>query len=327
LEEMYYTLKNKEPFDEHRYARNLSRLHVAENDYRQFSIKELIETIEHLDGTFPKHILQEIINSQDEAIPILIDILKKVLEGPDRYAQDESYFGHIYASYLLAQFRVKEAYPIFIAMLRLPDELPHQLFGDTICEAGSRILASICGGEVEPIKELITNTEADEFVRSAAVMSLAILVLHGVLPRKDVMEYYRMLLTIGVEDRNPIVIAEVVSSCNNLYPEEAMKEIQAVFENKWIEDNYIDYGFIEETLTAGKDNVLERYKHDSHHQFIDDTIEELHWWACFQEESFAKEEYVEDIYDDNQPIKEFKTGRNDPCPCGSGKKYKKCCGK
>lgn len=22
-----------------------------------------------------------------------------------------------------------------------------------------------------------------------------------------------------------------------------------------------------------------------------------------------------------------KTGRNDPCPCGSGKKYKACCGK
>jgi len=24
---------------------------------------------------------------------------------------------------------------------------------------------------------------------------------------------------------------------------------------------------------------------------------------------------------------EDKTGRNDPCPCGSGKKYKKCCGR
>lgn len=23
---------------------------------------------------------------------------------------------------------------------------------------------------------------------------------------------------------------------------------------------------------------------------------------------------------------EIKIGRNDPCPCGSGKKYKKCCG-
>ncbi|QHE54378.1 hypothetical protein GS400_17235 [Pontibacillus sp. HMF3514] len=28
-----------------------------------------------------------------------------------------------------------------------------------------------------------------------------------------------------------------------------------------------------------------------------------------------------------QPIKSTKVGRNDPCPCGSEKKYKKCCGK
>jgi len=25
-------------------------------------------------------------------------------------------------------------------------------------------------------------------------------------------------------------------------------------------------------------------------------------------------------------IAEVKVGRNEPCPCGSGKKYKKCCG-
>ncbi len=27
-----------------------------------------------------------------------------------------------------------------------------------------------------------------------------------------------------------------------------------------------------------------------------------------------------------QVVKEKEPGRNDPCPCGSGKKYKKCCG-
>lgn len=26
-------------------------------------------------------------------------------------------------------------------------------------------------------------------------------------------------------------------------------------------------------------------------------------------------------------VKKEKIGRNEPCPCGSGKKYKKCCGK
>ncbi|MPM47121.1 Protein translocase subunit SecA [bioreactor metagenome] len=37
--------------------------------------------------------------------------------------------------------------------------------------------------------------------------------------------------------------------------------------------------------------------------------------------------------DDSEPVKKKpakaaagKVGRNDPCPCGSGKKYKKCCG-
>lgn len=34
-----------------------------------------------------------------------------------------------------------------------------------------------------------------------------------------------------------------------------------------------------------------------------------------------------DINPKAQPVRVEKVGRNDPCPCGSGKKYKKCCGK
>ena len=33
------------------------------------------------------------------------------------------------------------------------------------------------------------------------------------------------------------------------------------------------------------------------------------------------------IQEVNSMPKKQKIGRNDPCPCGSGKKYKKCCGK
>lgn len=32
-------------------------------------------------------------------------------------------------------------------------------------------------------------------------------------------------------------------------------------------------------------------------------------------------------YYDEGTLYEAKVGRNDPCPCGSGKKYKKCCGR
>jgi hypothetical protein len=39
---------------------------------------------------------------------------------------------------------------------------------------------------------------------------------------------------------------------------------------------------------------------------------------------FTDDEPSEDL--DVQPATGEKTGRNDPCPCGSGKKFKKCCG-
>jgi len=35
---------------------------------------------------------------------------------------------------------------------------------------------------------------------------------------------------------------------------------------------------------------------------------------------------LEKALDPPVPIQSEKFGRNNPCPCGSGKKYKKCCG-
>ena len=30
---------------------------------------------------------------------------------------------------------------------------------------------------------------------------------------------------------------------------------------------------------------------------------------------------------ETKEVRVLKVGRNEPCPCGSGKKYKKCCGR
>ena len=49
------------------------------------------------------------------------------------------------------------------------------------------------------------------------------------------------------------------------------------------------------------------------------------WDAIFSEE---KRKEIAKNYKDSKTVRnENKVGRNDPCPCGSGKKYKKCCGK
>ena len=48
------------------------------------------------------------------------------------------------------------------------------------------------------------------------------------------------------------------------------------------------------------------------------------WDAILTEEKRA--EITKAFKKSKTVVKEVRIGRNDPCPCGSGKKYKKCCG-
>jgi len=74
-------------------------------------------------------------------------------------------------------------------------------------------------------------------------------------------------------------------------------------------------------------NNIDHHKKDEWKAFLDEQNdpekeEQMHRdiLAKFEEFKQQKEEVT-------QPVKSEKVGRNEPCPCGSGKKYKKCCGK
>ena len=65
--------------------------------------------------------------------------------------------------------------------------------------------------------------------------------------------------------------------------------------------------------------------------FIDGSLEEMQ--KVRDESAQALPYAIKGIYDfwkalrqpANQPTRK-KVGRNEPCPCGSGRKYKRCCG-
>ena len=57
-----------------------------------------------------------------------------------------------------------------------------------------------------------------------------------------------------------------------------------------------------------------------------DWLYELPQWESIYDEETRKRLYREQKQS-GTIRKEKKIGRNDPCPCGSGKKYKKCCGR
>jgi len=60
------------------------------------------------------------------------------------------------------------------------------------------------------------------------------------------------------------------------------------------------------------------------------------WEIGNSQKEFNEESYIKSLEklpempwkeeENKSTVKEHKIGRNDPCTCGSGKKYKKCCG-
>ena len=76
----------------------------------------------------------------------------------------------------------------------------------------------------------------------------------------------------------------------------------------------------------GQQDPLVEYKKEGHRMFrqLLDNVDNLIASAVFQAGIKKQEEKPAYVVSQN---KKAEVGRNDPCPCGSGKKYKKCCGK
>ncbi|BAI79558.1 preprotein translocase, subunit A [Deferribacter desulfuricans SSM1] len=124
-----------------------------------------------------------------------------------------------------------------------------------------------------------------------------------------------------------------------------------ILDNRW-KEHLLNMDYLRDSVGLrgyGQKDPLIEYKRESYNLFMDmmnrisfefveflshvqvERDEEL---ELKQEEKNIKEER-RDIFSDEQPKEEKKkpikratpkVGRNDPCPCGSGKKYKKCCG-
>ena len=61
-------------------------------------------------------------------------------------SKGESYIRHVYAMYLLAQFREAAAYPLLVDFVATPGEIVMELAGDVVTEDLGRMLASLSHG-------------------------------------------------------------------------------------------------------------------------------------------------------------------------------------
>lgn len=300
------------------------------------SLPDFLKPLEKLTRPFPSAAVVRAIERREESTPHLLRTLERVQQAPQEVAGD--YMLHLYALHLLAQFRETRAYRPIVGLSRYPQI--ESLFGDTITESLGGVIASVCDGDEQPIRELIEDANADEFARGAGITALAARVLAGQAPREKLSHYFSELFASRLEREPSYVWDALVCACVDLRMKEQLEAIRQAYREGFADP------FVQPLAEAGKEiasaPVAPGGSYAENYALIDDTIAEMSGWCCFEPRSAdAANEFGEELEDKDKllhgpspvhvpaiPLRrpEPRVGRNEPCACGSGRKYKKCCG-
>ena len=127
-----------------------------------------------------------------------------------------------------------------------------------------------------------------------------------------------------------------------------MRELERVIMLRVVDEYWMDHIDAMQDLRQGirlrayaQSNPVDAYKQESLHMFEEmiaaiqeETVRRLYSVRLQKNEEVKRERVATGITEGRgdgtvkkQPRRVQKIGRNDPCPCGSGKKYKHCCGR
>jgi len=298
------------------------------------TVPEILQELEPYTGKFPMKALRAAIDQREAITPELLRVVEAIAANPTEYAERDDYMLPVFALYLLAQFREKRAFLAVVKMFSAPGETSHKLVGDTVTEGLKQIFASVYDGNPAHLHGLIENEEANEYVRDAAINSILVLEHTGQMPRTEVVEYFRSLFHGRLQRDHSSAWNSLVCAVADLPAPELLEEVRQAYGEGLIDETVADLEGVERDLAAPDSRRREQ------HTLITDAIGEMESWACFHpEDSRPQRSPAVEVpvlppsstpvsYETPKPlVRGLKIGRNDPCPCGSGKKFKKCCGK
>ena len=129
--------------------------------------------------------------------------------------------------------------------------------------------------------------------------------------------YFRELISEKLEREENFVWSSVACLTADLDASELVPLLRQPYDDEWIDPFAIEWDEIENPANFSTLTPFEDFR--ERHPPITDVASETRWWGGYART--APEPPPKPAVADAKP------GRNDQCPCGSGKKYKKCCGK
>jgi hypothetical protein len=304
----------------------------------------IIAGLDDASEKYPREAIAAARRHRDAVIPRLIAAIDRDV---DQVIDKGEVTGHagFYAVYLLAEFRATEALPSILRSLACDDDQLWILFSDGLTEDFQYLLADLVD-DIAVADRLIADPSLYWTIRSLGMSLYSQFVFLGKLSRSQAVERLRTHLRNVMAQQDWETTTWLIGELVDLAATEALDEIREAYRLNLVDETVIgDFTDVEADLSPPTfAKTLQQIAEKRQKNLVDGIAD----WAWYTEKSSrplpiphcsprTDEDYddfgelVLPKFDNPAPVGTIRnvdrpTGRNDPCPCGSGRKFKKCCG-
>src|SRR3954466_12959584 len=279
-------------------------------------VETAIQAFVSAGNDLPREAMQGTLDHWDTVAPELLGTLERYTSGAD--GSDETASAVFFILHLAGEKQDRRVFPL-LCRLALDGEALEAVLGDGVTTTLTQILISTYDGDLDALKGVIEAAEADEDVRAAALAVLTTLTATGRIAREETEAYVLEAVSGAVRQAfgrgltDPMVMGDIRTDLGRTL---ANPELSG-----W------------STSDAAKRDQ-ERHaigRQDAHRTFPDtpqSSVAPLK--ECVKQLAAERARLCAENARLRAEIAALQAnpkavGRNDPCPCGSGKKFKKCC--
>jgi hypothetical protein len=266
----------------------------------------------------------------EEAEPALLAALEKASRGETLSEPDWRLFFR--GLHVLGGSRRPRAFAPLMRMLRRPTDEIDALIGDVATETLPRIVAGVFDGDAASLLSAIEDIGIDEFVRGSLLGAATFLAWDGRIDRADMTAFLQRFFDRPCAEPGDHCWVAWVEAVALLDEHALVEKAREAFRTNRVEPMSMSVKHFEAMLAEAKaaPNDAGRFE-KANLGYISDTLAELERWPLSDaggsfRDIVDEQDWESDMFRTTPAVNPYRgVGRNDPCPCGSGKKFKKCC--
>lgn len=284
-------------------------------DHIPRSLGNLVEALS-VAQNLPAEAIDAAVQAPGRVAEAVLAVLNRAAAGGTLTEREQNLL--FWGIHVLAQVRRTDLCAPLLGLLRRPDEELEILLGDVQTATLPRVVASVFDGDRTALEVAIADPAVDGFARWSLFGAYAFLVFEGLVDAEAAKAFLIRFDEERLARGGDVAWNGWADAIALLGHADLADRVAAAWADGRLLVEEGDEAAFGETLADAVARPAERARFTRGHLGrIDDAVAVLEeMLGVHDDDAPADAPFVD-------PLRHV--GRNDPCPCGSGRKYKKCC--